>query len=257
MKTLFLGENRFENGTLTATGTSSGYSVNNILDRRAYTKWKAAAHTTNYININHGGPTYAITTCAIFNHNFYSNSAVVTLECYDAYLLDWVNYGAFTITKDGSTSMHFASTTFGLQWRIKIVTSSGALPEFACALLGSAIEFPIGPDSPHTDFEEMPLKESGNSKTGNLLGSVYRGSEFYFSLTFSLLTRTFADANLLNNWWPNYGKTGLPFIYIPDYNYDDEEVYLVRTTDEYRYKTPKSMLAYYDSVQIDLVGARV
>lgn len=255
MKTLFLGENRFENGILTATGTSSGYSVNNILDRRAYTKWKAAAHTTNYITVDIGVNTYDIDTLVIFGHNLDSNGATVFLQYWNG--LSWTTVGAPSISKDGSTSFNFSSLSSKTKWRLAIETIAGSLPEVTCLFLGEAIEFPIGPDSPHTDFEEVPLKESGNSKTGNLLGSVYRGSEFYFSLTFSLLTRTFADANLLNNWWPNYGKTGVPFIYIPDYNYDDEEVYLVRTTDEYRYKTPKSMLAYYDSVQIDLVGARV
>ena len=256
MNPIFIGNNIFELGTLSATGTYAGYSVNNLLDRRNYTKWKAAAHGFNYITINHGGPNYTVNAVAIFGHNFYSNSAVVTLEYYHDPPGEWVEVGTFGITRNGATSLVFASVTDGDQWRIKISTSAGALPEFSVLMGGAKIEFPYPPDSPHSDFEESSIKESAVSKTGNLLGVLQRGLETSFSLKFSHLTRTWVDSNIVYSWYVSYGKTGMPFIYIPDFSYDDEGVYLVRTADEWRLSLPKTILTYYESLQIDLTGVR-
>ena len=255
MKTIFMTTNAFEFGTLSATGTASGYDVNNILDRRPFTKWRAAADGTNYINIDHGGPAYGTSGCAIFGHNFHTVNAVVTLEYYDLGVT-WRSAGTFNTTKNGATSLSFPVQAYGTQWRIKIVTSGSLIPEFAVAILSEITEFPMPPDSPHADFIEKGIKERGNSKTNNLLGVVNRGKTNDFNLKFTLLTRTWVDAYIRDWWWPSFGITGLPFAYIPDYNYDPEEVYLVRCSDDYAYQTPKSMGTYYDSIEFSLVGLR-
>ena len=256
MKTIFMTTNHFEFGTLTATNTAAGYDVNNILDRRPFTKWKANAAGTLYVEINHGVSTYNSTGIAIFGHNFYSAAATVTIEYYDTELRIWVQAHAFTITKNGSIAGNWATPDAVItKWRIKMVTASVA-PEFAVAILSENTVFPMPPDSPHTDFTETSIKESGNSKTGNLLGIVNRGYMNTFTLKFSLLTRAWVDAYIRDWWWTSFGKTGLPFAYIPDYDNDDEEVYLVRAADDYVYQTPKSIATYYDSIQFDLVGLR-
>ena len=254
MKTIFMTTNHFEFGTLTATNTAATYNVNNILDRRPFTKWRAASFGTRYVEIDHGANTYSVTGIAIFGHNFHTANAAVTIEAYNV-ADDWVQIHAFTITKDGAIAGNWAVKTGDTKWRIKMVTASVA-PEFAIAILSENTVFPISPDSPHADFNEVPLKESGNSKTGNLLGVVNRGSTFAFNLKFSLLLRSWADTWILGWWWPSFGKTGLPFAYVPDYDYDDEEVYLVRSADDYTYQTPKSIATYYDAIEFSLVGLR-
>lgn len=257
MNTQFLTTNHFEFGTLSATNTAAGYDVNNILDRRPYTKWRAASAGTRYVTINHATSIYNSTGIAIIGHNFHTADAAVTIEYYDSDLTIWVEAHAFTITKDGSITGNWITPDAVItQWRIKMVTASVA-PEFACAILGLATEFPISPDSPHTDFEEFAIKESGNSKTGNLLGINQRGSEFKFNLSFSLISRSWVDTWIRDWWWLSFGKPGLPFAYIPDYDSDPEETYLVRSSDDYSYKTPKSIATYYDSLSFDLVGVRV
>jgi hypothetical protein len=248
--------NHFALGTLTATNTAAGYNVNNILDGRPFTKWRADSSGTRYVNIDHGGPNYITSGIAIINHNFFSCGATVTVEYYHDPPGEWVQAHAFTITKDGSIAGNWTAITDGDQWRIKIVTTGANIPEFAVAILSENTVFPVPPDSPHTDFTEASIKESGNSKTGNLLGVVNRGYSNTFSLKFSLLTRVWVDAWIRDWWWPSFGKTGLPFAYIPDYTDDDEEVYLVRSTDDYVFQTPKSIGTYYDSIQFDLVGLR-
>lgn len=256
MKTIFMTTNAFEFGTLSATGTAATYDVNNILDRRPFTKWRAAADGTNYINIDHGGPNYNTSGIAIFGHNFYTVNATVTIEYYHDPPGEWVEAHSFTITKDGAIAGNWTAITDGDQWRIKIVTTGGLIPEFAVAILSENTVFPVPPDSPHADFIERGIKESGNSKTGNLLGVVNRGKANEFNLKFTLLTRTWVDAYIRDWWWPAFGKTGLPFTYVPDYNYDPEEVYLVRCSDDYTYQTPKSIGTYYDSIEFSLVGLR-
>lgn len=247
--------NHFGLGTLTATDTAAGYNVNNILDGRPFTKWRANSSGTKYIEIDHGASTYGTTGIAIFGHNFFTADADVTVEYYDD-SLTWIEAHAFTITKNGSIAGHWDVISVGTKWRIKIVTASVAA-EFAVAILSENTVFPVPPDSPHTDFEEFSLRESGNSKTGNLLGVISRGSEFKFNLTFSTILRSFVDAYILGWWWRDFGKPGLPFAYVPDYDYDDEEVYLVRASDDYSYKTPKSIGTYYDSISFDLTGVRI
>ena len=191
MKTIFMTTNHFEFGTLTATNTAAGYDVNNILDRRPFTKWRAASAGTRYINIDHGGTNYITSGIAIFGHNFHTADATVTIEYYHDPPGEWVEVHEFTITKDGAICGNWTAVADGDQWRIKIVTATVAA-EFAVAILSENTVFPVPPDSPHADFSEMGIKESGNSKTGNLLGVVSRGSTFTFNLKFSLfLTYTF------------------------------------------------------------------
>lgn len=246
--------NVFEVGALTATDTAAGYDVNNILDRRPFTKWRAASSGTKYITVDHTGANLPVSGIAIIGHNFHTADAAVTVEAYNV-VDDWVEIHEFTITKDGSIAGHWDLVEDADEWRIKIVTASVAA-EFAIALMGEVTVFPVPPDSPHTDFAEMGIKESGNSKTGNLLGVVNRGSIFTFNLKFSLLLRSWVDAWILGWWWPRFGKTGIPFAYIPDYDYDPEETYLVRATDDYNYQTPKSIATYYDTLEFTLVGLR-
>lgn len=256
MNPIFLTTNTFEFGALTATSSAAGYPVTNLVDRRNYTMWKANAHGTNYINIDHGGPTYDINGCAIFGHNFYSNSAVVTLQYYHDPPGEWEDVADFVITKDGATSLIFTTVTNGEQWRIKIVTSAGALPQIKFAIIGERTEFPYPADAPNSDFEEIALKESAVSKNANLLGIISRGAVIDVNLRFSLLSRSWVDAYILNWWWPNFGKKGWPFIFIPDYTNSKEDVFLVRAVDELRYNTPKSLLTYYDSIEFNLTGVR-
>lgn len=258
MDTRFLFENVLENVTLTATDTATGYNVNNILDRRNYTKWRANTYGTKYITTaDYGSLNSIANTVAIFGHNFYSVGATVTLEKYVSLVGDWQEVYFFPITKDGAIAGKFTTISDANQWRLKIVTTSGNIPEFSCMLLGQAAVFPFPPDSPHSDFVQTGLNESAVSKTGNLLGVVNRGYETTFSLKFSFLSRTWVDAWLLNWWYPYYGRVGKPFIYIPDLDFDDEEVYLVKCADNYQFQLPKSLLSYYDSVQFDLQGIRL
>lgn len=257
MNTRFLFENVLENAVLSATDTAAGYDVNNLLDRRSFTKWRANSYGTKYITGVFTAANSHADTVAIFGHNFFSIGASVTIEFYDDTDASWTEIAAFTITKDGAIAAGFTLETHADRWRVKIVTTPGNIAECALILIGQSAVFPFPPNAPHTDFVQKGLNESAVSKTGNLIGVVNRGDETTFQLSFAHLLRTWTNTWLLNWWWPDYGKLGKPFIYVPDLDYDDEEVYLVKCADEYQFQLPKSLRDYYDNVSFDLIGMRL
>ena len=76
-----LRDNRFLDGTPTATDTDSGteFDVLNILDWRYETLWKAASLGTKYLTVN-SGSAQAVDSLFIANHNFFTSSATVSVE---------------------------------------------------------------------------------------------------------------------------------------------------------------------------------
>ena len=78
-KPLILHDNLFLLGTPTATDTASGYSILNILDRRAYTLWKAASYGTKYITID-CATAQSANAVAIAGHNLHTADAIIKVQ---------------------------------------------------------------------------------------------------------------------------------------------------------------------------------
>src|SRR3972149_307135 len=78
-KPLILYDNRFADGTPTATDTASEYDVLNIIDWKDFTFWQAASVGTKYLTINCGSAKVA-SALAILGHNYYMGSATISVE---------------------------------------------------------------------------------------------------------------------------------------------------------------------------------
>lgn len=76
---IILYDNRFSDGTPTATDTAQGFSVLNVRDMRTYTYWKAASVGTKYLTVDCGSPMNA-DCLGIIGHNLGSIGAEAVLQ---------------------------------------------------------------------------------------------------------------------------------------------------------------------------------
>lgn len=252
MNPIILYDNRYNDGAPAATDTASGYDVANIKDMRTYTFWKGASAGTKYITVDCGSAK-AADTLAVISHNLKTASASVSLES-STDNSNWTErIAAFTPASDKAFLKTFTSAS-ARYWRIKIVTASIAA-QLAVAFIGVHLLFPYPPDTPYTPVEESVEVLSSRSKKGHILGSLISFKPLRFTARFSTLLRTWVF-NTFKPFWDTYGSEFKPFFWAWDIDTYPEDIYFVKFSDSYTFKSPLSVLLYADTLELDMEGSK-
>lgn len=252
MNPIVLADNRFLDGTPTATSTAPGYDVLNIRDLKEFTSFRAAGAGTCYLTVPVGSAISA-DALGIKTHNLGTAAASVSVESSNNGT-DWTEcLAAFTPTDDRAILKTFTLAT-AAYWRVKIVTATVA-PQIAICMVGERITFPFSPDAPYVPASEGIDAESIKSKTGVPLGSIVRFKPYRIMPRWTTVTRAFVETYFLP-FWDDYASNLSPFFFAWDLTTYPTDVRFVSVPKDYSFETPVSVLAYYDSITLPMEGVK-
>lgn len=252
MNPAILADNRFLEGTPTATDTATGYDALFIRDLKTFTSWKAAAGGTKYLTVDcESGK--AADTLAIAKHNLGTAGALVSVESSDNGTAWTERLAAFQPSDDTPLMKTFVSAT-ARYWRVKIVTASVA-PQIAVCMLGVRITFPYPPVAPLVPVSVKIEAESARSKTGQLLGTVVRFKPLTIEPEWADIPRDWLEANIAPFWF-GYASNLLPFFWAWDLDAYPGEVHFVKLQDEAAYDPSVSVLSRYDRFRLPMEGIK-
>jgi len=251
MTPIILYNNIFSNVLpLTATDTTDGYDVLNVIDYKTYTYWQADSAGTKYISIDCSGDVMA-NCVGIAGHNLKTANATVSMES-SADNSNWTTrVSDFIPDTDKAFTKLFDSAT-ARYWRLKIVTATIAA-QIAVLMAGERLTFPCPPESPYIPYSESVELDSARSKAGHLLGVVTRYKPIEINARFSVLSRDWVFNQYLT-FWENHASRILPFFWAWDVVTYPEHVYFVTITEKMKYSIPLSIGAYADSMEINMEG---
>lgn len=247
---IILADNRFLNGTPTATDTAANYNVLNVRDGKTFTSWKAASSGTKYITVD-CGTAMSADSLGIAAHNLFTADADVSVES-SANGTDWTErLAAFTPTSDRALLKTFNSAS-ARYWRLKIVTASVA-SQIAIAMIGARIDFPYPPDAPFAPVRMSVEGEISTSKAGVMLGYLVRYKPVSIKARFTNIGRTFVD-NTFYPFWRDWASELFPFFWVWDITPYPFDVRFVRLSEKSSYEAQVSVLSVYDSIELDMEG---
>ncbi|MBT9169442.1 MAG: hypothetical protein DDT19_02802 [Syntrophomonadaceae bacterium] len=247
---IILFDNRFLDGTPTATSTAAGFSVLNIRDGKTYTYWRAAHAGTNFITVD-CGVARAVSTFAVIGHNLASASATVSVES-SADNITWtVRLAGFTPSSD-KAFLRIVNWAIARFWRIRIVTAT-VIPFIAVAVIGSRTEFPFPPDVPYIPYRESIEAETSIGKTGHILGSVIRFKPIEITARFSNLPREWV-MNYFIFFWNSHISNLRPFFWAWNIGVYPDMIFYVTVDKTASFETPMSVLPFIDSIELNMRG---
>lgn len=260
MPPIILSDNLLDDaGTLSASDTDSGYSVNNLIDLRTYSFWQAANTTDGkWIKIVLDG-TAAADTIGIFGHNFYTAMVFTIKVEHSSNGTDWTAAltSADELKSDRAFVKTFTSPGAKKYWRISLNTEDAsdftAKPKAAIIMLGTRISFSYPPDSPFIPARAIPKSKSEISEEGHLLGSILQNTKIKIEPIFSLISETFLETYFFP-WWKTYGRHLKPFFWAHDLTNYPELAFLVRLSEGSEYQDPRSQANYIDSFSLSMEG---
>ena len=255
MNPIILGDNRFLDGTPTATDTATGYSVLYIRDYKTFTSWKGASAGTKYLTVDCGSAKSA--DCIAFaRHNFGSGGATISVESSDTGAWggeETQRIDPFTLNDDKAALRAFASAS-ARYWRVKIVSATIA-PQVAVLLVGVRIVFPYPPDAPFSSGKEVIEVDANRSRTGQFLGADVRFKPYSIRPAWSNLSRTWVESYFLP-FWTNHASNLTPFFWAWDLANYPSDVRYVRVPENYGMDPPASILSVYDSISLEMEGTK-
>jgi len=216
--------------TVTAGSTDAGsqYDVANVLDRRAYTLWKGADASDNYIQALSLSPVQPANCVAIIGHNLGTVGASVDVDQWNG--STWIDLaGPWTPTDDKLIFKTWAVGPTRSGYRINFTSLSGA-PIVGVAMVGYYLEFPRYLASGWDPTAETVVAEGVESKAGNLLGATVRYHELNLNPNWSFLDPAWIDANFRDA-WDQCLSLLKPFVWSWDYSGHESETYFVRMVD--------------------------
>jgi hypothetical protein len=233
MKPRILTEHLFLLGTLTATGTAAGYSIEALRDWRTSQYWKSASDGTNYLTIDFSAATYDANAIGIMKHNLGTVAAAVSIEHWDSDISDWgTSLAAFTPTSDVAIFKFFTLQEDRTKYRIKIVTTGGKLPKIGELQIGTYYEFDQNANSPLTSYTEQVEQQSAESLQKNYLGTVITGFNYAADYQFANVSKTWFDATF-RVIWESHLKLGYPFFWAVDGTALATELWYARLKPDY------------------------
>ena len=251
MSAVIIYENVFEQGTLSATDTASGFNVANICDYRPWTKWRANSAGTKYITVNFTASSRSVDCIGFIGHNFATAAATISVEYYDTGP-GWVECVAgFTVSNNNAFIKTFNAVD-AEELRVKIVTASVA-PEVGVILGGSRLAFPYPPDGPYTPFEETISAVSEISRQGNFLGALINHTRRRISARWSWLTKTFVYTTF-KAVWDAHLKDLKPFFFCWDISGNIADAYYVTLSPETVLNAPLTTNSIVEGISLTMEG---
>ena len=277
MNPVILFDNILTEGTLTATSTAPGYDVDNIMDYRSYTKWKATGTGVQYLTWAMGasspvrsqtgwyiklqnnallrqlsGGVDTADAVGIFNHNLGTIGATVLVQYYGGGA--WNTLDTLTPSDDDPILSTFTSSISG-DWRIKISGMSAA-PEIGIIHLGVHLLFPWPPEAPVVPEEEGIKANTEYSGAGNLLGTVLAYNPVTINQRWTNLTRTWYSSSFLQ-FWDNHGKLIFPFFYAWDLTNRPDDIFYVSIDPGMVRRESLELLSYTKELSLQMKAAGV
>src|SRR3970040_1063436 len=252
MNPIILADNRFLDGTPTATDTAAGYNVLFIRDYKTFTSWKAATPGTKYLSVDCG--TQKSADCIAFaGHNFGTGAALVSVESSDNGA-DWVErIMPFTVNDNKAALRTFAYAS-ARYWRAKIASPTIA-PQVAVLLVGVRITFPYPPDAPFSPGKEGMEVSAARSRTGQLLGGDVRFQPYSIRAQWEDPSRTWVESYFLP-FWDNHASNLTPFFWSWDLAVYPNNIRYVRVPEDFGIDPKVSVLDVYDSIELEMEGVK-
>lgn len=249
-----LYNNRYDDGTPTASATDSGYSVLNIKDWRTYTYWQATGAGPFYLTIDCGSAKTA-DALGIISHNLYTVGATVSVECSsDNFSSDTtVALTGFQPTNNKVIYKNFTSIS-KRYWRLKIALGSSQSPRVGICCIGNKFAFPYGVTPPYDPTGQKVHAEANSSQSGNLLGAVIAYTEMNIKPQWNYLDPTWIKNNF-DTFWETHASQHKPFFWAWDIGDHNDEIFLVSITQEYSLSRPYET-DIRRSLSLDLVGIK-
>lgn len=245
MNPIILYENLLENGNLTASNTASGYDVDNLIDRRSYTKWKASGVSTQTIEVNLLNAK-KVSAIGIYKHNLIG--ATVTLNCYIA--AQWEEVISFSPSNNKAILRLTDVTRIATHWQI-VISSAVAAPEIGIIMIGNKLEFPFTPTTPYTPSEEGIVVSSLINKNGHTLGNDISYFHVNTQITFTDLLRSWIET-YFEPFYHNYGKKLAPFFYAWDLTSAPNHILFATLSPDMVYSTPLKISNYVENLNLIL-----
>lgn len=219
-----LSDNRFLDGTPTATSTAVGYSVGALTDWKTYTYWKAASASTQYLTVDCGSPKYA-DTLGIASHNLAAHASLITVDGSDDNVT-WVTALAATASTSGVILLKLATPATRRYWRV-VISNQSAASYIGILCLGARMQFEDGIDGEYTPYVETAHAEIEISQAGHMLGAtlayVGRDAEYSWAyITDGWFRNTFMPV------WTTHLSLYKPFFFTPDYAFGDALLWRVK-----------------------------
>lgn len=256
-KPIFLWDNSLNNSartSLTATDTDADaqYDVLNVADWRPYTRWKALNGTgTKYITWGFSKQVPA-DTVAIVGHNAFSGSWTVKVQEDDGGFVDRTS--ALGATSDDQIIYgEFSTSGLDTDYRLEI-TTSGAAPEIGLVIVGvrDEVERYL---SGSWDPQQQRVEATGvDTKSGELLGSVFNFAELTLTAEWRHLTDTYIRDTFLPMWNQHVSQLK-PFIFSwrPEGIYIDDVIF-ARIPNQSGLSLPYDPLRR--SLRLEMIGLR-
>lgn len=252
MKPKFLYNNLLTAATLSASGTYTGYTVQNILDEKPFTYWMAAAAGSNWIK-GQFGSAQLVNCIGIVGHNLHTVGATVYVE-YSSDGTNWSTAASNVPADDLAFMISFAFETTYAYWRLRIENTSG-IPMIAVLFMGAEIEFEWPADTPHAILDEGINAIEELSKGGNMLGASVNFNDHALDRSFSNFTRTWFDIYFLP-FWNVCGKLKKNFFYADDITNAPAQIYFCRFKNDFRLQPNVVMSTYINTMTISVVAVR-
>lgn len=252
MNPVILADNRFSDGTPTATDTASGYSILHIRDLKTYTAWRANTAGTKYLVVDCGSAKSA-DVLGIVAHNLGTAEAAISVDSSPDNSYWTERLAAFTPSSDKATLKTFTKAS-ARYWRVKIVSAS-VIPQVAVCLLGERLTFPYPPEAPFSPVLESMEADVAISKTGVLLGTTVRFKPVRIDISWKYLPRAWVEGNL-HPFWSGYASNLAPFLFAWDLDAYPLDVRFVRLEEGFSFSPSVSLLGYYDNVRLQLTGVK-
>lgn len=242
----------FEVGTLTATTTDTGFSVNNLKDKRDYTYWQSSNTSDQTLELDLSATAYSaspVRYLAFAGHNLYTASATVHLDGYNG--SSWIDdILSFDPGSDNPVMKTFAAITYS-KYRVRL-TGLAAKARIGVIGLGAVVQFDYPPDAPFSHKDYTGIVKGETSVKGNILGLSWDYTEHKITAKYSWLTKTF-----FTNYWDTFYRThaqyGLPFFYAWDYTNDPDTCYYVRM-EEPRTSMPQVTSNLIEGLEFTMIG---
>lgn len=233
-----LRDNRFLDGTPTATDTDSGseFDVLNIKDWRYETLWKAASSGTKYLTID-SGSAQAVDSFFVANHNFFTATATISVESSTTGVWggeEVEQLAGFTPPDDKAFMKTFTQVTIRY-WRIKIVTGAIA-PYCGVVLLGAMFTYEKYPMAGFDPNIEKVMSETNKSLAGYPLGTIINYYERPIDVKFRLLSPSWVTNTFAAEW--THMRQGLPVAFAWDITNHSTEVYYGAIPVKFTLKMP-------------------
>lgn len=241
--------------TFSATSTATGYDIDNLLDWRTHTFWKAnsTVPANFYVTFSAG---VAPNAMGIAGHNLNGRSwTLVAAPATDETSYVIVSTGVIGTT--GAYLTTYTPATNYTKWNLAI--SSGVAPQIAILCIGRAMEFPTPPAYGFIPYQHKTEVQTNRSNGGVMLGANIKYHSFEINASFPYLPTTFfwdstgGNATWMN-FYANHGRMMKPFFWGFSLDTYPNMNALVKLTDDY--SPPLSMygLTYIQGFSMSMEG---